>query len=200
MAAVSTLCSKTIVLTTGILQFIGSPVEGISYYLKNIDSIGVNKVIWDKESAPGDHRARLLRVEAKPVEVNGLIAIDKGVRLQFEIESRITNQALDVSFNVVNSENILMFHHGNLICQPENLVKGKYILSVMIPPYTLSSGEYTVDVWMGLQGLEMVGEKQNSIVTFYMEDAQIDHLNKKLAGVIKPLLRYETLVIKSNEL
>ncbi len=195
MAAVGSLCTRAIVLQAGRLVYTGSPSDAISFYLKNIETVVTSRKVWDKMDAPGNSKAKLLRVEAMPLSKDEMIMVDKGLKIEFEIECNTENQALDVSYNLNNEESILMFHHGNLVCSKEELVKGKYILSVVIPPYILSSGEYSLDVWMGMQGLEKVMEKQNGIITFFVEDAKIDHISVKTPGVIKPLLKYDSVFI-----
>lgn len=190
MAAVSALCSRTIVLKNGLKAFEGNQKEGINYYLSNQNDSHVSKRTWNLQEAPGDDRAKILSVEAFPSK-GYTIDFESGVSLVFMVLSNIENSLLDISYNLRGQDHTLLFHHGQHLSNSIDLKKGIYKVEVLIPPYLLNEGSYFVDAWLGLGSTEMVGKKVTDVVAFEVMSANIDHLIKSLPGAIRPKLNYQ---------
>lgn len=194
MAAVQSLCGKGILLKDGSLNFTGNAVEAVSAYQKTGVSNGVVNSIWDEENAPGDHRAKILSASAKPTS-GDVINFDSGITLKFIIKSKIEKSLLDLSFNLKNHEEVLLFHHGNYISQLSELKFGLYELEVEILPFLLNEGQYSIDVWLGLSETELLGAIASNAINFYVESSKMDHLIKKMPGIIRPKLKYKIRVV-----
>ena len=194
MAAVQSLCNKGIVLQHGKKLFDGTATNAISIYQKSIHTIDVVSSKWTKENAPGDHRAKLLSAEAIPTQ-GDFINFGSGVTLKFLVHSNIENSLLDISFNLKNQDEVLMFHHGNYLAQSNQLKKGFYEMRVGIPANILNEGLYSVDVWMGLGATETVGKQEPKAITFNVDKSNIDHIIKNIPGIIRPKLDYQTAFI-----
>lgn len=194
MAAVQSLCNKGIVLQHGKKLFDGSAVDAIASYQKSNHTSDVVVSKWTKENAPGDHRAKLLSAEAFPTQ-GEFINFGSGVTLKFLVQSNITNSLLDISFNVKNQEEVLMFHHGNYLTQANELKNGLYEMRVVIPANMLNEGLYSVDVWMGLGATEIVGKQIPKAITFNVDKSNIDHIIKTMPGIIRPKLNYQTTFV-----
>jgi lipopolysaccharide transport system ATP-binding protein len=190
MAAVGALCNKAIVLKNGVKVFDGQQKEGVKYYLSQQSNLNVSKQYFNEREAPGDHRAKILAVEALPGK-GETINFENGIKLVFTIKSYITNSLLDISFNVKSHDQTILFHHGNYVTESKELKQGIYKVEAHIPPYLLNEGSYSVDVWLGLGATEMLGEMCTDIISFDMERSNIDHIIKTMPGVLRPKLRYE---------
>jgi lipopolysaccharide transport system ATP-binding protein len=194
MAAVQSLCNKGIVLQHGKKLFDGTATDAISIYQKSNQTSDVVLSKWTKENAPGDHRAKLLSAEAIPTQ-GDFINFGSGVTLTFLVQSNITNSLLDISFNVKNQEEVLMFHHGNYLAHANELKNGIYEMRVDIPANMLNEGSYSVDVWIGLGATETVGRRVPKAIIFYVDKSNIDHIFKTMPGIIRPKLNYQTTFI-----
>jgi lipopolysaccharide transport system ATP-binding protein len=194
MAAVQGLCEKGILLKTGSLNFIGNAEEAVYAYQKTIISNGIVNSIWNEMNAPGDHRAKILSASAKPT--NGdVINFGSGITLFFEVKSMIENSLLDISFELKNHDEVLLFNHGNYISESSKLTKGLYKIEVNIPPYLLNEGFYHINVWLGLAATEMLGKIQENVICFNLESSNIDHIVKPLPGILRPMLKYNSKLI-----
>jgi lipopolysaccharide transport system ATP-binding protein len=197
MAAVQSLCGKGIVLKDGTLNFTGDAVEAVSAYQKTGISNGIVNSIWDEENAPGDHRAKILSASAKPT-IGDVINFGSGITLTFLIKSMIDRSLLDLSLDLINQEEVLLFHHGNCISDTENLSIGLYEMVLKIQPFLLNEGNYSINVWLGLSATEILGKVQENAINFSVESSEIDHIIKPLPGIIRPILQYETKIIYGN--
>jgi lipopolysaccharide transport system ATP-binding protein len=197
MAAVQSLCGKGIVLKDGTLNFTGNSVEAVSAYQKTGISNGIVNSTWDEENAPGDHRARILSASAKPTK-GDLINFGSGITLTFIIKSMIDRSLIDLSFDLKNQEEVLLFHHGNYISDSSLLAKGVYQMEIKIPPFLLNEGHYHVNTWLGLAATEMLGRIKENAINFSIESSDIDHIVKPLPGILRPVLGYDTKLIHGN--
>jgi len=197
MAAVQSLCGKGILLKDGSLNFTGNASEAVSAYQKTGVSNGVVNSIWDEENAPGDNRAKILSASAKPTS-GDVINFGSGITLTFIIKSMIDHSLLDLSFDLKNQEEVLLFHHGNYISDSATLAKGSYQMEIKIPPFLLNEGNYHVNVWLGLGAREILGKMHENAVCFNIELSEIDHIVKPLPGILRPELTYDTILIHAR--
>jgi lipopolysaccharide transport system ATP-binding protein len=197
MAAVQSLCGKGIVLKDGSLNFSGSSVEAVSAYQKTGISSGIVNSTWDEENAPGDHRAKILSASAKPT-IGDVINFGSGITLTFVVKSFIDRSLLDLSFDLKNQEEVLMFHHGNNISDLETLSKGVYKMEIKIPPFLLNEGNYHINSWLGLAATELLGNIKENAISFNLSSSDIDHIVKPLPGILRPVLDYNTTLMNGN--
>lgn len=191
MGSIDALCKRALVMKDGKLVFDGTQKEGISFYLQNEVANISNFKRWNEVDAPGDERAKILKLEVKCPEGSNEINFSSGIVIKATIKSNISDQALDFSFNVKTEKEELLIHHGSLISDKRDLMNGIYNVEVNIPPYLLNKGSYLVDVWMGLAGVEMVGKFQENIIGFTVTANEIDEIKKELPGILRPKLFYQ---------
>jgi lipopolysaccharide transport system ATP-binding protein len=190
MGSIESLCSRVIVLKNGGVSFDGSQKEGISYYLQNEVKTGKTQIIWSEENAPGDHRAKILKLSVMAPNGTDEINFTSGVLITASIKSNIENQLLDLSYNVKTDREELLFHHGSYVCEKKQLVNGIYTLTIRIPPFILNQGTYLIDVWLGLAATEMVGQLQENILSFEIIPNEFDGIKKELPGILRPKIDY----------
>jgi lipopolysaccharide transport system ATP-binding protein len=197
MAAVQSLCGKGILLKDGSLNFTGIAKDAISAYQNIFVFNGLSNSTWDEENAPGDYRAKILSASVTPTE-GSVLNFGSGITLTFIIKSMIEGSLLDLSFDLKNQDEVLLFHHGNYICDSANLKTAVYQMSIKIPPYLLNVGNYTVDAWLGLAATEMLGNIQENVVCFNVESSDVDHFLKQVPGILRPFLDYNTTIVKGS--
>ncbi len=191
MGSIDALCKRALVMKDGMLVFDGTQKEGISFYLQNEVANISNFKEWKEIDAPGDERAKILKLEVTCPEGFNKINFSSGIVIKCTIKSNISDQALDVSFNVKTEKEELLIHHGSLISNKKDLVHGIYNVNIFIPPYLLNNGSYLVDVWLGLAGVEMVGKFQENVIGFSVTANEIDKIKKELPGILRPMIEYQ---------
>ena len=194
MAAVQSLCGKGILLKDGSLIFTGNAIKSVAAYQNMGVSNGIVNSTWDEENAPGDHRAKILSASVKPT-IGDVINFSSGITLTFLVKSMIDRGLLDLSFDLKNQEDVLLFHHGGYLAESNTLYKGIYKLKIFIPPYLLNEGNYHISAWLGLSGIEMVGRIQENAISFYLEPCKIDHFIKQIPGILRPSIVYKSTVL-----
>ena len=195
MGAVQGLCSKGILLQNGLVKFSGSAFESVKEYKKSGSANIKYDSNWSVDNAPGDIRAKILKVGARPT-VGEVMNFKSGITLTFVIKSEIEKSLLDVSFNLKNHEEVLLFHHGNYVAEFSALYKGIYRMQVEIPAYLLNEGKYYLDIWMGLSNTELLGAVKENAICFEIESCEIDNILKSLPGVLRPMLKYYSTKIE----
>jgi hypothetical protein len=166
--------------------------EGISYYLQNEVKTSRTQKEWTEVTAPGDNRAKILKISITAFNGTSEINFTSGVLITAMIKSNIENQLLDFSYNVKTDREELLFHHGSYICEKEQLVEGVYMFTARIPPNLLNKGTYLIDVWLGLAATEMVGKLQENVLSFDVIPNEFDFINKELPGLLRPKIEYMT--------
>jgi len=192
MGSIESLCSRVIVLKNGGVSFDGPQREGISYYLQNEVKNSRTQIEWDEGNAPGDYRAKILKLSVTAPNGSSEVNFTSGVLITATIKSNMNNQLLDLSYNVKTDREELLFHHGSYICEKELLVNGTYTIRVTIPPFILNQGTYLIDVWLGLGGTEMVGQRQVNVLSFDVIPNEFDNIKKELPGILRPKIDYTT--------
>ena len=190
MGSIDALCRSAIVMKDGKLVFSGTQKEGISYYLQNEIADISNVKEWKEGDAPGDERAKILKLSVTCLGGTNEINFSSGIAISATIKSNISNQALDFSFNMKTEKEELLIHHGSIISEKNDLAEGLYHVKVNIPPYILNKGSYLIDAWLGLSGVEMVGKLKENIIGFTVSANEIDLIKKELPGLLRPKLDY----------
>ena len=191
MGSIDALCRRALVMKDGMMVFDGTQKEGISFYLQNEVVNISNFREWNEIDAPGDERARILKLEVTCPEGFNEINFSSGIIIKATIKYNIFDQALDFSFNIKTEKEELLFHHGSLLTDKKDLGQGLYNFNAIIPPYLLNSGSYLVDAWLGLSGVEMVGKLQENVLGFSVTANEIDKIKKELPGLLRPRLEYQ---------
>ncbi len=178
----------------GTVNFTGTAAEAVSAYQKTGISNGILNSTWDEENAPGDYRAKILSASVKPT-FGDVMNFGSGITMTFMIKSMIDRSLLDLSFDVKNQEEVLLFHHGNYISDSTSLTKGLYQMEVKIPPFLFNEGNYYVNIWLGLAATEMLGAQKENAISFAVESSDIDHIVKPLPGILRPVLDYNITLL-----
>lgn len=190
MGSIDSLCNRVIVLKNGTVSLDGTQKEGISYYLQNEVKTSNTQMEWLEKDAPGDERARILKISVSAPNGSNEINFTSGVMLNVVVKSNIENQLLDFSYNVKTEKEELLIHHGNYLSEKDKLVNGLYTMSITIPPFILNQGTYLIDAWLGLGATEMVGKFQESVISFDVVPNEFDSIKKELPGVLRPKIDY----------
>ena len=98
MGSIESLCSRVIVLENGGVAYDGFKKEGISYYLQNQIKSSRTQIEWNEVNAPGDYRAKILKLSVTAPNGTSEVNFTSGVLITATIKSNIQNQLIYYCF------------------------------------------------------------------------------------------------------
>ncbi|NOG76547.1 MAG: ABC transporter ATP-binding protein, partial [Chloroflexi bacterium] len=197
MAAVRSLCSRSIVLHCGNIQVNADTNEAIKEYLyfTNQSIEGSGKRYWDGSYAPGTQELRLrwvklLNVENETAEIFDL---HKPIRIEIGYEVLIPIRGLRWIIQIKTQDGIVAFsttdhqRRGSIQLEP-NLYK----TSCTIPPNLLNRDSYYVHIHAGIPGVKVLVQGQDwlSLSTTGGDAHGSFYADSKWAGVVAPKIKW----------
>ena len=198
MAAVKQLCKKGIVLKNGQFAFMGSQLDAVTQYQSAHLSNSSFYHQGPSELAPGNENIRILKFNLRPITGNE-ISISSGLVFELEFYNCKENINLDVTFELRNSDEVTVFHHGAIISKSNDSKKGIYKVIGTIQSSLLNSGIYRFNL--------IFGENQRYSLFAIYDFIQFEILNEsvgsnsfQLPGVIRPDIQYNIAFQEKYEL
>jgi lipopolysaccharide transport system ATP-binding protein len=144
MAAVKLLCTRAMVLDKGMIAYMGNVDEALIKYkdLSTFASDASNIEEFSNDSIA------LKSISAKP-HTGQIITIDSGVDFEIVFESFLEGVNLDCTLEIVNSDEVVIYHKGALVLKDKDSKKGTYTLRATMPKNLLNSGIYKVNLIFG---------------------------------------------------
>jgi lipopolysaccharide transport system ATP-binding protein len=188
MAAVKSLCTKGMVLHHGELKYQGSQLEAVQFYQSAQQ--GSHRLIHEGpiETAPGNQHIRLMKFQALPIHGEAM-SVSSGVRFEAEFFNYKENINLDITFELVNMDEVVVFHHGALISQNKDSKIGLHKVSAELPPNFLNAGTYRFNIIFGENQRHGLWWKTD-IIQFEILNEMLGSNSAPLPGVIRPDLKY----------
>jgi lipopolysaccharide transport system ATP-binding protein len=201
MPLITSLCSRTILLSGGKLIADGNTHEIVSLYAKtSLESGG--RIIWDDEHAPGDDRVRLRSIKIiSNGEVTSEVAIDKEIIVEIRYSNFQEGINLFANLYVRDSFGSFILASANLesmnLTIDEWSTKGKpvgdYITRCVIPPNFFNDKNYIVDIRLFTGRSELLISLEN-IMSFTVRES--GNMRKEYmgdwVGVVRPKLAWTT--------
>jgi len=205
ISSVTRLCSRGILLSSGMLQADGTVNEVASLYMTS-DTGSVSYRKWDNiDTSPGNEIARLKSVRAfsKEGDTGQVFDIRYPIVIEIEYWVREGNVRLSPGFFLLNEDGIIVFISGGMH-DPEwtdrPRLKGLYKSRCWIPGNFLAEGRFNVHAVVNTMRPD-----QSPIVHVYERDAISFQVYDKLEGdsargihrgkyygVVRPILDWKT--------
>jgi lipopolysaccharide transport system ATP-binding protein len=135
-------------MKNGKLVFEGTQTDGVNFYQMSHNTNSEYIHEGDIENAPGNKHIRIKRFDVKPV--NGeVISISSGFDFELEFLNNKEDISLDVTFELKNSDEIIVFHNGTILSPNKDSKRGYYKVSSRIPAHTLNAGVYKFTLIFG---------------------------------------------------
>ncbi len=191
MAAVKSLCTQGLVLKNGTFDFYGNQYQAVEHYQSS--QIASSSFIHegDIETAPGNQNIRMLRFQAKPLNGEAL-SISSGVQFELEFFNYKENINLDVTFELVNMDEVVVFHHGAFVSKDKDSKKTTYKITGKLPPNFLNAGNYRFNLIFG-ENQRFGLYSKNDIIQFELTNESFGTNSKTLPGVVRPQIPYEII-------
>lgn len=188
IAAIKTLCTQGVVLQNGTVSYSGNTLDAVEYYQKLTNIISSIDHKGDIESAPGNQNIKILKFNTQPIKGNYL-TISSGVEFELTFYNYKAEINLDVIFELKNSDEITIFHTGELITTNKNSRRGIYKVKGQIEENLLNAGTYTFNlIFSENQRYKLYS--QNEVIQFEILNETIGSNSNTLPGIIRPNLKF----------
>lgn len=202
MAAVRTLCSRSLVMKNGQLAIDSDTETATSYYLSE-DNTSDAKIVWSKQNAPKSSEICLIKayILNDRGDYASLLDCRKFFFIIVEYEILKPVRGLRIGFLIQNTEGILICGSNTVICryhelndssQPQSLINpGFYTSKCRFPGYTLNAGRYSICF-----GSDRLLNTAPLILTPYCLSFTIEDVegnpptNERLPGILRPKLHW----------
>jgi lipopolysaccharide transport system ATP-binding protein len=198
MQAITTLCSRAILLNQGSIVMDGDPVEVSEHYI-NYGSEEVTKINWEYEKAPGSDAVRLksLNVLDNFGETTGTFRLSDTIHIEMQFWVIQPGLMLNPSFQIFNQLGYCLFATTNFhypewsdrICEP-----GLYRSVCTIPGHLLNEGKHNVSALV-IQNKSNVLIREKRI-SFNIHDDGVSRsgYTGSWIGAVRPLLDWDVQI------
>lgn len=163
MAAVQNLCQRGIVLSQGKMVFSGKAEEAIQHYLHSVSGAGAQGHIIDllQAARPDTSRPPILeRMEfytAGDRPAPGAVPMGDSlrIRLHFNFDRPVANFDVGIGFDNIFGQRVFTAHSWFEPRRGDGERVGPQTFVCHIPSLTLVQGEYTLRVWLDINGTEV---------------------------------------------
>jgi lipopolysaccharide transport system ATP-binding protein len=196
MQAIRSLCRSAIEIHAGQVINAGEARLVVADYVaQQADTVA--SVTWETGTGPGDHDARLARVEVlgPDGEITNHISADEPFRLNLEIDLARIDPGLCIGFDLANSDGTVVLRSYQTDAPQEAwpmLRLGRNSIRCTIPAGLLNDGRYLVMPRVSIHNVRWI-VNGDSVVSFEVDrDAGGSPLIGGRPGTIAPILPWET--------
>jgi lipopolysaccharide transport system ATP-binding protein len=188
LAAVKTLCNRSVLLSQGTVKDIGQTNAIVTQYVKlNAEHLKRKISYTTEEEAPGNDKIKVLSAEVVP----DLVSIDDEIKVIFNILNKTTLKNFKVSFDLVNANEQIVFSTA----ADMTIQSGKSgEATCHIPANFLNDDIYSV--WFYMFTDEMMPLLLlKDLLSFEVVDKARDYAYLgKINGVVRPILKWDTSI------
>lgn len=189
MAAVKSLCTKGIVIQQGNLVYSGTQLQAVNFYQTNHQSNSSFKHPGAIDTAPGNSNTRILKFEVIP-RTGDVLSIYSGIDFYLEFYNDKENKNIDLTFELENQDNIMIFHYGTIITSTNDSKRGIYSIKCSLPTKYLNAATYSVSMIFG-ENQRYVLYSVRDFVTFEVLSETSGTNSNTLPGITIPTLEIE---------
>lgn len=166
MQAVNTLCPKSILLMNGQMEFFGETQEAIRKYQ---NSIVESAYLWSGDE--GDDNVRLLETKVSSTSNNFLTSDNLDVSIKIKVIDEVKN--LVIGFHLLSEfdDPIAYTIRGDYNeANRTTLEIGEHLIQFQIPKNTLSKGNYTIRIDLGIHDVKFITQGIGDLTFYLMND------------------------------
>lgn len=189
ITAIKALCTTGILMQNGRLVESGSIGPVVNRYLSTGQVNRIMDCLDDRENAPGDNGVKLLRVSVNP-RTGDQLSVFSGIDIELVFQNELENKNLDVTFEVMDAEETVIFHNGVLVTSDQNSKKGYYTINCKLPQQLLNTGTYLLNLIFGESQRYLIF-KAESIVRFEVMQDMTGSNSDRIPGVVFPELNFD---------
>ena len=189
IASIKQLCNRGILLQQGKMIFNGSATDTVQNYQNSNRSNAFFEHTGPIEKAPGNEYIRILEFIVKPLK-GATISISSGFSFELKFYNHKPDTNIDVTFEMRNGEEIVVFHHGAFVTTNNNSKRGVYLIKGTIPSHLINAGIYRFSL--------IFAEHQRYAIYSINDFIQFEIMNEVLGsnpnilpGILKPDIPYD---------
>lgn len=191
MAAVRNLCKTGIVLKDGRLDFSGSIEESVDYYIGNNYQKSNDLYFDNLDSAPGNDKIKIRSISVNSEDGND-ITIDSNIKVALRFFNFLKNAMIDVTFELLTTEDIVVFHRWFNFSPNKDSVVGEQEVSFTIPSGLLNAGRYYFKIWFGENEAHLLwGNLTYMFEVEFTNESVGDIVVGKKPGIIRPEFNFK---------
>ena len=195
LAALKSLCKNGILLSKGSVLANGSINEIISKYQNsNVIENGVVKKFDDLPDNRNEH-IELISLSVTPL-TGETLSISSGICFEMKFFNRSENINLDSTWELINDDEVVLFHSGVLISENNNSKKGLFTVKFNILPYTLNADIYYINLIFGKNQRELLFKQDRCYYFEIINDEAVGSNMNTLPGVLRPKISFDILYEK----
>lgn len=188
MAAVKQLCNRGLILQKGTAVFEGNQIEAVDFYQNSGNTDLYYEFNKNTADIIGNHNIQIIKFEVEPL-TGEIITISSGVKFFLEFYNNKENINLDVTFELINADEVPVFHHGAIITVANDSKIGVYSVEGTLPANLLNAGKYKFKLIFGeSQRFELFSI--DDFISFEVLNENFGSNSKILPGVIRPVIDY----------
>jgi len=175
MNSIKQLCKSGIVLKQGMIDFTGTALQAVDYYIGNYQKSTGTLYFDDLNEAPGNDKIRVRSMDVK--SPNGdRITIDEDINVRLVFFNYFKNAMIDCTFELRTADDICVFHRWCNFSPNKDSKIGEQQITFTIPRHTLNAGRYYFRVFFGENESHLLwGE-----LIFNFE---VEYTNESIAGL-----------------
>ncbi len=197
MAAIKQLCTAGVVMQNGTLAYQGGALDSVDYYQKSSNISSYFEHEGDIEKAPGNENIKILKFTTNPINGNYL-TISSGVEFELVFYNNKPNISLDTTFELKNSDEIPIFHTGELVTTDKDSKQGIYVVRGKIQPNLLNAGTYKFKLIFGEEQRYPL-YIQDEVIQFEIVNESIGTNSSVLPGIIRPDLSFSNKFVEITD-
>ncbi len=181
MAAVKQICNSGIVLQRGNMIFQGSEIAAVNHYQEQ-GHLNAEFNAGNSNYVTGNKNIKILQFKVNPIQ-GDMLKISSGFEFSIDFFNNTPDINLDITFELSNSDDIIVFHNGTLVTTQRNSRIGVYTVTGKIDPYIMNSGIYKFKMIFG-QDQRYVLYTHEDIVQFEILNETKGNNSSQLPGVV----------------
>ena len=186
MPSVKALCNKGIVMQKGELVFNGEIQDAIDFYqIENVKTRPA-KFKNNLDSPKTNDSVQLIDFDIVP-RTGNLLTMLSGIDFVLKFNSYVENKTIDLTFEVVNQDNVIVFHNGATVTAESNSEIGEYLVTCSLPEQLLNAGIYSVNLIFG-ENQRFLLKHYEDIISFEVLQEIAGSNSSKLPGIVFPKL------------
>jgi len=189
MASVKSLCTHGIVLHNGMYAFEGPTHEAVNFYQKNSNLNQFLNFDLNSKNIIGNENIKIIEFKVEALH-GDYISVSSGISFECTFFNVKVGINLDITFELVNSEEVKIFHHGALIAKSRDSKEGVYKIKGHLPAYTLNAGQYKFNLIFG-ENQRYVLFSESELIGFEVANESLGSNTEILPGILRPNIPYE---------
>jgi len=141
MDAIKSLCSNTIILNMGQVDFVGGVNQGLTFY-KNLQKRTISEILTREKNDHNDVYINNINFKSKN---NDILYFGDSIDIELEIFSKTEIRNLECSFHILDDDDtVVTYGWYTTSLELKELVgkKGSFVINISIPSLRLYKGEY----------------------------------------------------------